>query len=124
MTDARGPEGKAGRGGSDNKYFVYDVALTLNPEFKVFQFMFPHVSGSAASSGGGASKGGKGGGRGGKAAATSNGGALARQAPMKILLSPSKRLLLLHGAMYKGQSSLLVYRLRTSCQCFRLVTPG
>jgi len=83
---------------------VYDVALNLSPEFKVFTFAFPHGKGSAASSS--SSSGGKGAGKAGARGASSD---LARQPPRKILLSPNKRLLLMHGALHKGQNSLLVY---------------
>jgi len=82
--------GKAARG-SDNKHCVYDLPLRLAPEFKVFKFTFPQCRTSPKSS---------------KANRD-----LARLPPKKILLSPNKRLLLLHGALHKGQNSLLVYQI-------------
>ncbi|ELR23589.1 MYND finger domain containing protein [Acanthamoeba castellanii str. Neff] len=105
QADARSDASKPARG--NDKYFVYDVALNLSPEFKVFTFAFPHGKGSAASSSS-SSSGGKGAGKAGGRGASSD---LARQPPRKILLSPNKRLLLMHGALHKGQNSLLVYQI-------------
>jgi len=81
------------RAGND-KYFVYDVALSLNPEFKVFTFPFEPKEKKATSKG---------------QSQTNQSKAKKRfRSPKKLLLSPNKRLLLIHGAVHRGQSCLLV----------------
>jgi hypothetical protein len=70
-----------------SKYFVYDVPLVLNTDLqRVYHFGFED-----------------------KATTQANGGLVHYQAPKKITLSPNKRLLLILGAYFKGESCLLVY---------------
>ncbi|KAL6057154.1 MYND finger domain containing protein [Balamuthia mandrillaris] len=89
----------------NDKYFVYDVALSLCPEFKVFTFPFVPKTTTG----------------GGHHHNHSNSGCYYR-APKKLLLSPNKRLLLVHGALHKGQSCLLIYQImEESPPFFRLI---
>jgi hypothetical protein len=118
--EARSDATKPTRG--NEKYFVYDVALNLSPEFKVFNFAFPQTgkaAGGASSSSSSSASGG--GGKGGGKARGRGSSDMARQLPKKILLSPNKRLLLMHGALHKGQNSLLVYAAAPSFLSFSLL---